>query len=386
MNIFQLKVHNRIRKVADMLHLSNAVYVVSLWFVRSHWNRFAARNEMNEKEAISALENYSPDPKTSCIGKNVIRCEDNPLDLQIVIPAYNVGKHLSSCIDSILSQKTEYSYKVVIVDDGSTDSTGQIADTYLSDDRVVVIHQPNGGSSAARNRGLEVISANYLMFVDSDDILLPDALQFLLRVAYGRDADIVEGGHNAFTGNRFIGTFRYDKDTEVAYSELQGFVWGKVYRNTLFLNRVFPVGYWHQDTIASFIIHPAASKIWVVRNVVYEHRLSSMSITNSAKQRPKAIDTFWITRKLHEERMALNYNDGEIYISTLRKQIARNTNRILCLPESVQYAVFVASAYLFVGACDRSDIVLRDKLNIMLYDILLNRRYADFRQAVLWLL
>ena len=92
------------------------------------------------------LENFSSKPKGSCIRENALSCPFS-CDLQIIVPAYNVEKYLKQCMDSILAQRTKYRFHVVLVDDGSTDRTGEIADTYLKDSRVTVIHQENRGFS-----------------------------------------------------------------------------------------------------------------------------------------------------------------------------------------------------------------------------------------------
>ena len=89
--------------------------------------------------------------------------------VSVIIPVYNVKKYLHQCIDSVLCQ--EYSdFEIVLVDDGSTDGSGKICDEYAArDTRIIVIHQPNGGSSGARNRGLKEATGTYVCFLDSDD-------------------------------------------------------------------------------------------------------------------------------------------------------------------------------------------------------------------------
>ena len=97
---------------------------------------------------------------------------DNSTDIiSIIIPAYNVEKYISLCLDSVI-QQTYDNLNIIVVDDGSIDSTPRIIDEYAAKDkRIVAIHKKNGGLSDARNAGLERAIGNYLMFLDSDDWL-----------------------------------------------------------------------------------------------------------------------------------------------------------------------------------------------------------------------
>lgn len=96
--------------------------------------------------------------------------------VSIVVPVYNCGEYLSPCIESILAQTYPH-IRLILVDDGSTDGSGAICDSYAAQDgRVQVIHQENRGVSAARNAGLDAVTGAYLLFVDSDDLLMPDAV------------------------------------------------------------------------------------------------------------------------------------------------------------------------------------------------------------------
>lgn len=91
--------------------------------------------------------------------------------LSIIVPVYNVEEYLPRCIDSILSQ-TFTNFELILVDDGSTDSSGDICDEYADkDERIIVVHLQNGGASQARNKGIDIARGEYLMFIDSDDAL-----------------------------------------------------------------------------------------------------------------------------------------------------------------------------------------------------------------------
>lgn len=110
--------------------------------------------------------------------------------ISVIIPVYNIERYLCDCLDSILGQ-TYRNLEIILIDDGSKDSTGQICDRYAKkDDRIVVIHKDNAGVSAARNNGVTVASGEYISFVDGDDWIAPDMYETLYRNAIEYDADI----------------------------------------------------------------------------------------------------------------------------------------------------------------------------------------------------
>ena len=113
------------------------------------------------------------------------------LMISIVVPVYNVEKYLSQCLDSILTQ-TYKNLEIILVDDGSTDKSGSICDSYKKKDpRIVVIHKENGGLSDARNAGVAICKGDFISFVDSDDYLSPYFYEILMGVAQKRNCDIV---------------------------------------------------------------------------------------------------------------------------------------------------------------------------------------------------
>ena len=111
--------------------------------------------------------------------------------VSVVIPVYNVEKYLAECVDSVMNQS--YSdYEIILVDDGATDSSGQMCDAYaLRDSRIRVIHQANGGLSAARNTGLDAAQGEYIYFLDSDDYIELHSLADLIALAQKENADVV---------------------------------------------------------------------------------------------------------------------------------------------------------------------------------------------------
>ena len=110
--------------------------------------------------------------------------------ISIIVPVYNVEKYIHECVDSIINQ-TYKNIEIILVDDGSPDNCGKICDEYAKkDNRIKVIHKPNGGLSDARNHGIDVANGEWLMFIDSDDWIEPNMAEKLLHSALNNKADL----------------------------------------------------------------------------------------------------------------------------------------------------------------------------------------------------
>ena len=111
--------------------------------------------------------------------------------ISVVVPIYNVERFLPRALDSILSQ-THKDWEAILVDDGSTDTSGSIADEYARRDaRFKVVHKENGGLSDARNAGMKLIRGEYLLFLDADDFLYPQLMALCLEAALRDNSDLV---------------------------------------------------------------------------------------------------------------------------------------------------------------------------------------------------
>ena len=112
--------------------------------------------------------------------------------VSVVVPVYNKKKYLRRCIDSILKQQYE-SLEIILVDDGSFDGSEKICDQYSEiDARVKVVHKNNGGLSSARNKGIEIATGKYIVFIDSDDIVHPEYIERMVSVKEDTKAQIVQ--------------------------------------------------------------------------------------------------------------------------------------------------------------------------------------------------
>ena len=111
--------------------------------------------------------------------------------ISVIVPIYNCKNYIKRCVDSLLLG-THPNMEIILVNDGSTDGVEDVLATYENRDNVIIIHQENGGVSAARNRGLESATGQYIGFVDADDFVDEKMYSTLLTIATERDADIVQ--------------------------------------------------------------------------------------------------------------------------------------------------------------------------------------------------
>lgn len=208
--------------------------------------------------------------------------------VSVIIPVYKVEHYLSRAVDSVLKQTYQH-LDIVLVDDGSPDRCGKICDEYaLMDSRVRVIHKNNGGLSSARNAGLEIAIGEYILFVDSDDIIHPHMIERLLKVAEMEKCDIVQ-----------CSFFRFDSDipkeqvtdrTKLIskYEALERIdnavymaAWNKIYKKELFLNIRFPEGKIHEDVGCTYRLFYASKRIAIVLDELYGYFVNPDSITTS---------------------------------------------------------------------------------------------------------
>lgn len=298
----------------------------------------------SSERAEEVLQGYLPRTAPGFTQKNEM---DPQYDVMIIVPVYNVEQYLDACIDSILNQKTRYTYQAVFVDDGSTDSSGRILEQKICYPHMI-IHKENGGLSSARNLALRKITGRYVMFVDSDDILDECAIECLVQAADEQGADIVEGGHTFFNQNEVMAVNCHHANiTTICDDQLYGFAWGKVLSGSILSDFCFPEGYLFEDTVMSALLHPASRKSVSIPETVYHYRDNLTGITHSSKVRKASVDTFWIMKYCLEERIRrehqLTHEHYVRYLTALRRNWLRTNN----LPGQVQEAVFTLSCDLF---------------------------------------
>ena len=207
--------------------------------------------------------------------------------VSVIIPIYKVEKYLPACIDSVLSQ-TYHNLEIILVDDGSPDRCGAICDAYAAkDSRIKVIHKENGGLSDARNAGMKIAEGEYLYFLDSDDLIHPEAIARLAQVLQTHQADLVCGGHVRFKDGTAPSPVISNLRPQVLdqQSAMTRFVvkdwgaWGKLYRRQVHLGIDFPVRKIHEDEAIMLQILDRCRTVAIVDDQLYYYRGRSGSIT-----------------------------------------------------------------------------------------------------------
>jgi len=136
---------------------------------------------------------------------------DQPL-ISVIVPVYKVEPYLARCVESIQNQ-TYQNLEIILVDDGSPDRCGEICDEMAKEDaRIRVVHKENGGLSSARNAGLDVMTGEYVGFVDSDDYIANDMIEKLLGLIHEHDAQIACCGMEQVSENGHVGYFNSNTD------------------------------------------------------------------------------------------------------------------------------------------------------------------------------
>lgn len=221
--------------------------------------------------------------------------EAQPL-ITVIVPVYNVEKYLRRCLDSIIGQ-TYQNLEILCIDDGSTDSSGEICDQYAAQDkRIKVFHQENQGLSAARNKGLDAATGEYIAFVDSDDYIVADMYEKMMHAillhnveicvcqwqyefADGRQVVKAENIDPAIYGRkssaefaRFLYHGSYENGVVVA-------VWNKLYHREVLHTTCFE-GLIHEDDAFNDKINSQNVPICVIKDQLYIYAQNSGSLTN----------------------------------------------------------------------------------------------------------
>lgn len=236
--------------------------------------------------------------------------------ISVIVPVYKVEKYINRCVDSILAQ-TFQNFELILVDDGSPDNCGAICDAYAKKDRrVVVIHQENGGLSAARNSGIDWVFANsdsqWITFIDSDDWVSNQYLVILIECALMNTTEVVV--------SRFIRTTNpiqeFDND-DIHYhlENVEEFycreranatvAWGKLYPKRYFEQVRYPKGRIHEDEYITYKLLFQNKMVGIIECPLYYYYVNENSITGQ-EWNPKRMDVL----EAYEQQIQFFYENA----------------------------------------------------------------------------
>lgn len=220
--------------------------------------------------------------------------------IDIIVPVYNTKKYLAKCIRSIQKQ-TITDWKLILVDDGSTDGSAEICDRFAAgDSRITVVHQENRGLIGARKTGIANATSEFISFVDADDLAEPEMLQKLLEVQAQYSADIVSCGSKTLSRRGWIKSGHRKKQDDVVISTgkeealrmasalTSVTMWGKLYRRSVFEEaqdflETIPAIFWGEDTMINAAVFSKANTVVRILDELYNYRIGGGSSRSTEK-------------------------------------------------------------------------------------------------------
>ena len=220
--------------------------------------------------------------------------------VSVIIPVYNVKPYLAEAMDSVLSQ-TYPNLEIIVVDDGSTDGSGEICDRYAEkDSRITLIRQENKGLSGARNTGLDRMHGEAVAFLDSDDVYHPDFIRAMTETMIRENSDIVlckctqhettgpirpngrEKAEPPTTQTRYN---RAEALRALADRSINMSVWNKLYRRELWDTVRFPEGHVYEDLDTLYRVFNLCETLCVLDQALYRYRIRPQSITRTSTRK-----------------------------------------------------------------------------------------------------
>ncbi len=303
--------------------------------------------------------------------------------ISVIVPVYNVEDYLQRCIDSILCQ-TYKKLEIILVDDGSTDNSGKICDDNAKiDSRILVIHKVNGGLSDARNAGIKNSNGKYISFIDSDDYIREDYIQYLYSNLKENDADVSIGDIQLVFPNSKIEN-KKEKNSLVVLNKidlLKNMLYGgayyisacsKLYKKSLFDDILFPFGKIHEDVWTLYKIYDNCEKIVCGSAKIYNYIIRDNSITNSSFSN-KDNDLITATDAMCD--YLKKYNELDLAID--RRRVYSRIS-LLCKKDVPKDVISTNVEFIRNNKCKllKSDASIRDKIATILISVNINFFYG----------
>lgn len=304
------------------------------------------RSETDYSKYITELKQEYPQKviKNRYIGYSVNRGKK----LSIIIPTHNTHKYINQCLKSLNLDYLEDSIEVIIVDDGSDKQFRSVLETWQHRyPSLRLVFQPNRGISATRNHGIEASRGKYLTFLDSDDLINMDTLRLGLGRVMREKLDLISFDYQKFNDNEEQNVVQ-QPDNRSLLKTVTGYVWGKIYKSSLWQDVRFPEGLDFEDTIIPFLTVPLVKKGVVEHEVLVKYRSNQLGFTKQSAGKLLNIDTLYILKWLLSEQKRLNIDMTDelihYYIFQLTNMLVR---RSAYLSEEKQLGLFgLAQLYL----------------------------------------
>lgn len=210
--------------------------------------------------------------------------------VSVIVPIYNVEDYLEECINSIINQ-TYKNLEIILVDDGSKDSSGKMCDNYQKkDDRIRVFHKKNGGLSDARNEGIKRATGKYICFVDSDDYIENNYIELLYNNIKKFNVKISVASYRYVFEDGNIKNFEMASELMLKSSAMKklfyenafgNYAWNKMYDINLFNDIKFPIGRKMEDLGIMYLLIEKCSKIYFDSSIIYNYRQRKNSIVHN---------------------------------------------------------------------------------------------------------
>lgn len=250
--------------------------------------------------------------------------------LSIIMPVYNTEKYLAEAIESVINQSGEL--ELILVDDGSTDLSPSICDSYASrDSRIKVIHIENRGVSNARNIGIAVAQGDYIQFMDSDDKLVEGSLEKIFQMMSYK-VDVVLFSYQTFgkIEEKIIYQDKYAGNSEKTIEEMvkTGSIvscFNKIYKKDIIKNMSFNVDLrYAEDYCFNLDVFFLVKSILVISDIIYMYRINNVSLSSSYDE-----INFIVAKYIREKTINLLQNNRCIDISCANKNYAYNMSAII---------------------------------------------------------
>ena len=269
--------------------------------------------------------------------------------ITIIVPIYKVEKYIEKCVNSVINQ-TYKNLEIILVDDGSPDKCGEICEKYAQEDkRIKVIHQKNGGLSAARNSGLDIATGSYILLVDSDDYIENYTVESLYNLSQKYQSEITIGSTNLVYEDQQIEdksniidekikTYNKEQALEAMLynTEFTNNAWNKLYKAELFKDIRYPFGKLYEDLATTYKLIAKSNKVVLTSKITYNYLMDRSGSIMNKQFKKERMDALTFT----EEILAyIRKNHPNIEKSAIARLYMECIFILLKIPKTREYSV-----------------------------------------------